>query len=454
VIDHDLANVASGEEADEEAKRAALEAVGLLLDTFGIPHLHFDGARGVHTWIRLDRDATADELAAIGRLLNGSARHPALAVTGPTFEVFPHGGNALRLPLGVYLGKPRHAVPALSPDECLDWLARPTRATGDQLAALVAAAPAEEPARPAGARRTPAPTTVAPLHAPAAPVVADDDAEPCEDEPVKGWNRWPKCKQAVAINGPAAGKRHAALLMLACEAVESGEQDEGRLFQLLTTMPRPHSQTAQAENEKDARTAIQGAFKLHDDNDPRRFSSCPHVPSHSGDPTSSQHRASFEHNCTPEAAQSCPIHRAWQRNQNLPAFQHVLSSSIWRDGRGNGAGFGAASKAVYTCLLRRSGGDPDNIFPASERYVWAHVINEARRGAIRSALRALAAEGLIECVQAGEPKPGGQPSLYRVPFRTGAWVKELEAKLGTDRLEKNARRELHRAWGAEEPFTP
>src|SRR5262245_44991780 len=65
VIDHDSERTPSGEEEVEATKAEARAAVSLLLDSFGIPHVHFDGARGAHTWIRLDRDATEAELAAL-----------------------------------------------------------------------------------------------------------------------------------------------------------------------------------------------------------------------------------------------------------------------------------------------------------------------------------------------------------------------------------------------------
>src|SRR5262249_46030935 len=111
VIDHDLPGIASGEEASTDAKDQARNAVTMLLDSFGIPHLHFDGARGVHTWIRLTRDVTDEERGALLALLNSDDRHPELAATGAIFEVYPNGGRALRLPFGVYIGKPRGAVP-------------------------------------------------------------------------------------------------------------------------------------------------------------------------------------------------------------------------------------------------------------------------------------------------------------------------------------------------------
>ena len=128
--------------------------------------------------------------------------------------------------------------------------------------------------------------------------------------------------------------------MLACEAVESSERDTQRLAAWLASLPRPDSRTSSSEHAADARAAALGAVRLHAENDARRLSSCPLIPTHSGHPAAAQHRSTFEQECSPERASKCPILLASKRAQNLPAYDHVLASSIWRDRRGHGLGLG------------------------------------------------------------------------------------------------------------------
>ena len=257
----------------------------------------------------------------------------------------------------------------------------------------------------------------------------------------------------MALEGPLVGKRNHTLLMLACEAVVSGERDEKKLVRFLLSVPRPHSRTPQAEHAQEARAAAKGALRLYAANDPRSYSSCPHVPRHGGEPTASQHRSTYQHACAPERAASCPIHKRWQHEQNLPAYQHIIISSIWRDGRGNGAGFGSKGKEVYKIFLRFSGGEPERVFAAADRYIAINLPNDhVRRRDVPKIVDALVANGLVELVQRGAPPD--RPSTYRVPYRPPAWISELEAKLGTDRLERNARNEILRDWHKAGAFQP
>jgi hypothetical protein len=442
VIDHDLPGVATGEDADEASKDAARGAVTTLLDSFGIPHLHTDGARGVHTWIRLDRHATAEERAALLALLNGAERHHALAATRATFEVYPSGGRALRLPFGCYIGKPRGAVPERSVGELLRWLSDPERATDDQLELLVAAAPNVKPGPPVqdGASKPRGPLSATSRTIPGA---NDATAPPA---PIEGWERWPACKREVAVEGPLANKRNATLLALANEAVESGERDAEKIVRLLDAMPRPHSTTSAQEHHREAVAAVEGAFRLFEANDARRLSGCPHIPHHSGNPTTSSHRDAIQHACTPEAAAVCPIFQRWQKSQTIPAFAYVLQSSIWRDGSGQyGLGLGNKAKEVYRFLLARSGGDPAHSFEASQRYIEAHLIGTVRREGIRDILSRLLNIGLVEHVSDDWP-------IYRVPHRNKEWVDALARELGTDTVDEKQRDELRRHWESNKHF--
>ena len=411
VIDADL-----GADDNQATKDAGREHVSLVLDSFGIPHVHHDGRSGYHTWIRLDCDAAPEERAALAALLNSSW-------TGDgTFQVFPHGGTALRLPFGLYCGRPRGAVPQMGSADALAWLRAPKRASEEQLRELV---------------RTATPSAPDPE-----PAVQVEPAPAQREERITGWNSWPECKRARATSGPLPGMRHHTLLMLACEAVESGERDETRLAEWLASLPRPHSATSAAAHEADARYAARDALRLYAANDPRRFSSCPHVPRHSGHPATTQHRATFEDECTLERAAACPIFLAWQRGQNLPAWTHVLRSSIWRSGRGNGSGIGVEARAVYKEMLRRSGGDPELVFPASHRWIAIRLLDRGTHVDERSVPKIvdrLVAEGLVEEVDGGR-------GLYRIPFRTPAWIAQKEAKLGTDAKARRARNDILRHW--------
>jgi hypothetical protein len=444
VVDHDLPNIAQGEEADDDAKDSARSAVTTLLDSFGIPHLHADGARGVHTWIRLSRDATGEERAALDRLLNSDDRQPELAATGATFEVYPNGRRALRIPFGLYLGKPRGAVPELSAAEMVRWLHTPKRATEGQLTALVAAAPN------AKSRPTVQPEprkALGPLSAPSE-TASDRDEPQAPPALIDGWERWPPCKRTVVVEGPLAGKRNATLLALANEAAESGERSLDKIVRLLDAMPRPHSATSDHEHHREAVAAAEGALCLVEANDARRLSGCPHIPHHSGNHHTSTLRGAIEHACTPEAAAACPILQSWQKGQTVPAFACVLRSSIWRDGSGqHGCGLGYKAKEVYKFLLARSGGDPRHSFEASHRYIESHLIGTVRRAGIRDILGRLLEHGLLERVSNDAP-------IYRVPHRTKAWIEELERQLGTDVIERKQREEIGRHWESNKHFRP
>lgn len=430
VIDADLA-------ADEsaETKEKGRAHVALILDTFGIPHVHHDGRSGFHTWIRLHRDPSDDEKKALAAILaekwDGQGG----------FQVFPLGGTALRLPFGLYLERPRQTAPSMDIDAMLAWLAAPERATDEQLAALVTSAPGKpEP------DRTPASPAARPLETVTAPRRTKNEGHlprPRVQEPITGWNRWPDCKQVVAQEGAPPRKRHDTLVALAHEAVESGERNEKRLARWLASIPRPNSTTPGAENDTDAKYAATNALRLFMENDPRRFSSCPQIPNHSGWQQSQRHRATFQHECSPERAANCPIYQKWHQAQNLPAFAHILRSSIWRGGQGPGAGLGHQAKLAYQVVLRRSGGDPDLVFPASLNWVGIYVVDEGiRRAAIPKIMRRLAQEDLIEKV--GQNDDG--TSLYRVPFRSQEWIDAKEAELGTSDQAQKARDAILRDW--------
>jgi len=405
---------------DEQIKRAGGEYVSLVLDSFGIPYVHHDGRSGYHTWIRLHRDSTREEIAALAAILNRE---------GKTFQVFPLGGTALRLPFGLYCGKPRHTVPAQDPAAYIRWLTDPDRATGEQLTALVEKAP-----KPA---RTPKPPA-RPATPPAGEAAADHDV-PASPAPITGWERWPDCKRALATSGPLPHRRHNTMLALACEAVESGERSEEHLTRFLASIPRPHSRTGRVEHEADARRAARDALRLHAEDDPRRFSSCPHIPGHSEHPAGSQHRDTFEHECTPERAATCPIYRHWQRAQNLPAYRHIIDSSIWRSGRGAGAGLGQEAKAVYGLMLYLSGGDPERVITAAIRYIAIKLPNEVNERSVHVIRDRLLEHGLIIDVD----KTKGR---FRVPLLTPARITALEAELGTDELLRRERKAILRHW--------
>ena len=451
VVDHDLEQTPSGQEAPAEAKERSANAVSLLLDSFGIPHVHFDGARGVHTWIRLNREPTQPELDALAELLNGEGRHQELADAGAVFEVYPNGGRNLRLPFGRYLGRARHALPRLEDEAALAWLEMPERVTDAQLAAIVEAAEALLPANQPN-------TTRQPHHEPPSSETANESAlGPLQEhqsesddaqKPIEGWKRWPACKKTVATNGPAPQKRHDTLLALACEAVESGERDRERLVRFLRGIPRPSSRTSDDENERDVLAAVDGALRLFEANDARRLSGCPHIAYHSGNPSTRRLRGAIEHACTDEAAAACPILARWRRGQEVPAFAYIIRSSIWRDGSGQyGRGLGYKAKEVYKLLLSRSAGDPTASFEASHRYIEAHLLGVVRREGIRAILRKLIDHGLVERVSNDAP-------IYRVPHRPKAWIDALARELGTDEVERRQRDELERHWQSNKNFRP
>jgi hypothetical protein len=345
--------------------------------------------------------------------------------------------------MGVYLNEPRHTIPRRPDDDLLAWLIRPDRATAAQLAALVAAArapnkrPPNQPRRPVTAAPAPEPRRTTPILVPTAPLA-----------PIKGWERWPECQRTVALEGPLAGKRNAALIRLANEAVENGERDQARIVALLTAMPIPNSHTSDAQHRHEALGAAKGALKLYAANDARRFAGCPHIPYHSGNPTTSRQRDAIQHACTRHAAANCPVLRRFQANQNIPAFAHIIRSSIWRDGRGKyGKGISPSAKEVYKLLLSRSGGDPAHSFEASTRWIEAMLEERYEIGlaAIRSALKQLRQHNLIERVTEDYP-------IWRVPRRSSEWIVELEAQLGTDKIRKNRREDRKRHWHANTHF--
>jgi hypothetical protein len=449
VIDADL----SPHPSDGEKAHAA-EAVSALLDSFGIAHRHFDGQRGPHTWIRLPhgRDAEEDELEALEQLLNGSGAHPLLADLPGNFEVFPNGGKALRMPLGIYQGQPRHQLGGASDDNLRRWFVAPPRATEAQLAALVAAAPTRTGPVPLRSRVETRTVPEEPTDTRPADATAIARAVPTPPAPLTGWEWWPSCQRQLALEGPAAGRRHNALLRLANEAAECGETDEKRLTAFLLAVPRPHSRTSATENATDARNAARAALLLKSHDDPRRYAGCPNVPESSRNLRTRVQRETFQHFCDDTAKASCPIHKAWERNVNLTAWRHVLTSSIWADGRGNGSGLGAACKAVFHETLRITGGDPNNTRPISDRFLLSRLIANhqiRRKQTATEAMDRLVTAGLVERVSDGKPGYNGKPAEYRTPFHTPAQIKELEARLGTDRAEREAWKILERDWGRE-----
>lgn len=435
VIDADL--VSKGQEASAKLKAEARAAGDAVLSDFGIPALHFDSARGSHTWIRCTTTPTPETLAAFERAINAHYDGPGM------IEVYPQGGKAIRLPWGVYVGVERRPVPDIPNEELLEWFSWPERASAEQLAAVETAFPPPPPPRPQekeGVPAAPAPTPETTADALSAPPGRLHPPAPCA-----GWEKWPVCKQLMAIKGPLAARRHNTLLMLACEAVESGERDETRLLAFLLAVPRPHSETTAAEHHKDAYHAARDALELHANNDPRRFSSCPRVPRHSGHPSTSQHRSTFEHVCDDEKAKVCTIHRRWEREQNLPPYDHILHSSIWRDGRGQyGLGLGLQAKEVYKLLLRLSGGEPTRRVSASARYVAIKLTHEVGKNAVGPILKRLLDNGLIVGVESARD--------YRVPLLTPARVSEIEGQLGTDAVSENRRAAIRKEWDEFESF--
>ena len=142
VIDVDLPVAKKLSEARRSEKEAAAAAVSVVLERFGIPHLHFDSRRGSHTWIRCESEPTPEAVGALGRLLN---EQPSL---DGRIELRPKGALAIRLPLGVSHGIGRGPLMTELPQsELLQWLADPPRATATQLAAVVAQAPPPPPPR-------------------------------------------------------------------------------------------------------------------------------------------------------------------------------------------------------------------------------------------------------------------------------------------------------------------
>lgn len=435
VIDGDL--TAKGTDATPEQKATVQAAVDSLLADFDLPALHFDSARGLHTWLRCTETPTQATLDAFERALTERYNGPG------SIEVYPKGGKAIRLPWGMY-GVERRAVPELSNEELLRWLAFPVRATVEQLAALTAAFPPPRAERPQ-AKKAVDQAAPALEGAGGAPTAAPGLLLP--PAPCTGWENWPVCKQIRAIKGPQPSRRHHTLNMLACEAVVSGERNEEKLRAFLLAVPRPHSQTPAAEHRNEVFYAGRDALALHAANDPRRFSSCPRVPRHSGNSYTALHRSTFEHVCDEEKAAACTIHRRWQREQFLPAYDHITHSSIWRSGNGAGQGLGHGAKAVYRLLLHLSGGDSERQVAASTKYIAIKLLNDVALRSVSALRQRLLDAGLIEKVE-------GRTYHFRVPLLTPAAIAQLEARLGTDILATRARDDLLERWDDGKPFQP
>jgi hypothetical protein len=271
--------------------------------------------------------------------------------------------------------------------------------------------------------------------APAAP------SEPTTDPPapIVGWERWPACKQALALEGFAPGLRHAGLLALANEAALSGETSEQRVVSFLLSVPRHHSTTPQGQHRSDARAAARSALRLQATDDPRRFSGCGRAASHSGLPDGATQRAAFGHLCTDARAASCPLRVQHQRGYDLTPFAHVLHSSIWRSATGkHGRGLGQQVKAVYRLLAGKSQGNPERVVYAAKDWVALTLINDIGERRVSRHLSTLARHGLaIEL-----PRRENEIRRFTVPHRDAAWVASLEETLGTRDVVERQRKRL------------
>ena len=434
VIDTDLC--AKTEKPPEDVKQRAAEAVSLVLDTFGIPFLTFDSARGTHTWVRLPRNVRPDERAALDALIR-----PHVSKLVPKrgerdcLEVFPDGGKAIRLPLGLYRGERRRPLNGMSDAETLRWLIQPDRATEDQVAALVEAAKhlTQRPqAKTAIAQTAPRPPRAADGLT-ARSTTLDPPA------PIRRWERWTPCKQRLAVEGPPTGRRHDSILTLANEAATCGETDPATLEAFLLAVPVPNSSTSESEHLSDVRAAVRSALRLQETKDPRRYSGCGADTDHSGLPEGSRQRGTFAHYCDDEAQAVCPIHRAKKLGLVPPPWAiAVLKSSLWGDTRGNGRGLGFAAKDIYRIMLGQGGHDPERVFAAALTWLHVRLLNQGlrvRHETVVQARKQLHEEGLIELVDA-QP---GKPHTFRVPVRDADWLRQKESQLGTHSL---ARREM------------
>ena len=432
VVDVDLPAVSSGREATVEEKRAGAEVVERVLGTFGVPFLTFDSARGTHTWVRLAENPSEELLAALRRLLRDTGEKRGVEAE---FEVFPYGAKQIRLPFGAYLGVERRPFDVeLDDDEIHEWLARPLRPTRQQLEALVAAAPPKPAPDPsevvAATSREPRPVPSQPVPSPPREAIADPPA------PVTGWESWPPCQRALAIEGFAPGRRHYGVLRLANEAAEHGERDEARIVELIARVPRPQSETPDHEHRAEARAAARSALKLVAAGDPRRWAGCGRAASHSGLSDGATQRAAFQHLCTPERAASCPLHVQHQRSYDLTPFAPVTQSSIWRDGRGQyGKGLGPQMKAVYQLVAGKSQRDPNRVVPAAKDWIALTLLDDVGERKVGSYLTSLVHHGLLIELQPGE----NGIRRFTVPHRDAAWVERLEEKLGTKGVRERKR---------------
>jgi hypothetical protein len=467
VLDVDLRDFAEGTEADEAAKAKAVRAVRTILDSVApeTPAVLFDSARGVHVWIRLARDPVGNELAAIARLFN--QRRILDDAGAAAIEVYPSGRRALRLPLGVYLGQWRGPIPEPPrADEIIAWLGSPTRATEDDLRAIVGAAPpAPEASASDGRVQTGAARPLGPVTARSTGVLVTETGAPADlpatlvaqtrlarqsgpllEPPasIAGWQEWLPCKQLRAVQGLIRpGTRHNTFLMLSNEAAANGERSVGRIVALLLALPlNGMSKSAAREIRTDAENAARSALKRTEAVAPI-LTSCGyrHHP-HSGNPDTAILRQTFADLCTEERAALCPARHAPAAESTV--YGELFRGTLFRGGQGGGRGLGPSVEKVARYLVRLSRGRSDAIVRVSSRFL-AAKIGTVRKTAAGNALHVLENIGFLEPISADH-----HGRVFRLRALSPADVHELEERLGTAELAERERAEYVKHWKEQE----
>jgi hypothetical protein len=405
-IDVDLPIDDSNAELPMALKYEAAAAITSVLDEASISHMHFDSRRGPHTWIRFEVDPPVDLIQALASRLGA-----ALAALGADgVELRPRGRQAIRLPLGIYLGLPRGPLEPRTTDELLLWLAEPERATETQLRAA-AHQIAEQETEPWDGivRRA---ITIPP------PAAADQATPPEPPMPIRGWERWCPCKQSKYLAGlERRGERHFTYLMIAAEAALHAELSEDELIEIQLAMPlNGNSQSTDSERRVDARSNARSVLAAKAEEPV--LTGCPRNQGFA-DRAQSTLRSVFAHHCTEERSRICPLlHPVWPRQT---AYGPLLESSIWRGSQGGGSGVGLTARAVYEFAVMRSQGMPGPI-ALTGRYIEARLPYLTRKSA-EAALSRLVEIGLFE-------HDKGRSYILQEPLDAQG-VGELETELGT-----------------------
>lgn len=415
VVDVDFHDdVPEGEEASWERKVEAARALGEVLDDLGVPQVAFDSPRGVHVWIRCLSEPNPKVLGGLGVLAESALS----ALDGASFELRPDGGRGIKLPLGYVGGRGRGSILGLDEETLIAWLVDPPRPTEDQLRAVEELAPVGSGPQ----KRASAPAVTA--------------AEPVLPEPVlpgipiRGFERWPRCKQRKYVAGvEREGERHACWHMAVSEAVLHADLSEGELVEIQLAMPlNDLSNSTEAELLADARGNAKNVLKRMAAGEPV-LTGCPRAG------PAGELAGVFAHHCTDESAATCPL--LAQVDPMRTPYRTILDSSLWRGRQGGGKGLGPHARFVFEYAVRRARGQAGALLPLTARYVEAKLSFVPMKSA-HAALKSLCAAGLL--------RPVGNLHYELAPPRDEAAVRELERQHGTLQFYEKAVKRHRENW--------